>query len=293
MSNISITSQTLRLQDGRVLGYAEYGSPTGLPVFYFHGANSSRLEAQFLAEAASDANIRVISPDRPGIGLSDPQPSRHFLDWPSDVLALAEALHIGQFAVAGTSGGASYAAACAYRIPHRLTSCGLVSGMGPMVLMTKDMPLGFRANWSLVQHVPFIARLGMLPLARIHQNPASTERLLARTAPFLPEPDKKMYLNSAVREVVAGLTVETFRQGISGPVYDLLLLTKPWDFNLNDISFPNIFLWHGELDGNVAVAMGRAVASALPHCQPTYYANEAHLSVLVNHPQEILTALIS
>lgn len=38
------TSQQIKLQDGRVLGYAEYGSPEGLPVFYFHGFPGSRLD---------------------------------------------------------------------------------------------------------------------------------------------------------------------------------------------------------------------------------------------------------
>lgn len=29
--------ETVELKDGRLLGFAEYGEPNGLPVFYFHG----------------------------------------------------------------------------------------------------------------------------------------------------------------------------------------------------------------------------------------------------------------
>jgi hypothetical protein len=38
------TSQQIKLHDGRMLGYAEYGSSEGTPVFYFHGFPSSRLD---------------------------------------------------------------------------------------------------------------------------------------------------------------------------------------------------------------------------------------------------------
>ncbi len=31
------TNHTIKLKDGRMLGYAEYGNPEGKPVFYFHG----------------------------------------------------------------------------------------------------------------------------------------------------------------------------------------------------------------------------------------------------------------
>ena len=60
------TNQTIRLLDGRTLGYAEYGAADGVPVFYFAGGNSSRLEGQWFEGAAIRKNIRLIVPDRPG-----------------------------------------------------------------------------------------------------------------------------------------------------------------------------------------------------------------------------------
>ena len=38
------SDQTIKLKDGRTLGYAEYGAPEGKPVFYFHGFPGSRLD---------------------------------------------------------------------------------------------------------------------------------------------------------------------------------------------------------------------------------------------------------
>jgi pimeloyl-ACP methyl ester carboxylesterase len=49
-----------------------------------------------------------IAPDRPGLGLSDLKRGRKILDWPADVIELADALQIARFAVVGISGGGPY-----------------------------------------------------------------------------------------------------------------------------------------------------------------------------------------
>jgi len=43
-------------------------------------------------------------------------------DWPGDVAALADALAIGRFAVAGHSSGGPYAVGCAALLPERVTA---------------------------------------------------------------------------------------------------------------------------------------------------------------------------
>lgn len=75
----------IRLSDGCHLGYAEYGDPDGKPVVYFHGGLSSRLDIAFAALFCQTRGIRLLSIDRPGIGLSDFQPNRMLLDWPDDI----------------------------------------------------------------------------------------------------------------------------------------------------------------------------------------------------------------
>ena len=50
---------------------------------------SSRLDAAPAHEAALAKGVRLISPDRPGMGLSTYQPGRRLLDWPHDVRELA------------------------------------------------------------------------------------------------------------------------------------------------------------------------------------------------------------
>lgn len=46
------TGRTMRFRDGRLLGYAEYGDPAGMPLLYFRGHPDSRLEAGLLDQEA-------------------------------------------------------------------------------------------------------------------------------------------------------------------------------------------------------------------------------------------------
>ena len=137
--NADKLNQKIKLKDGRNLGFAEIGDSDGIPLIHFHGFPASRLEARLLSEMIIGMKIRFISVDRPGMGLSDFKKKRQLLDWPSDVVELADQLSIDKFAVEGVSGGAPYSIACAYKIPERLTACGIICGLGPLTTEIKNL----------------------------------------------------------------------------------------------------------------------------------------------------------
>ena len=112
------TNQAITLNDGRQLAYAEFGDPDGKPVIYNHGYNGSRLEGYMIESAIDTTGIRLIVPDRPGIGNSTYQNGRTLLDWPDDVITLANALDIETFAMLGVSGGGPYTAALCISNPR-------------------------------------------------------------------------------------------------------------------------------------------------------------------------------
>src|SRR5262245_47793170 len=114
----------LTLPDGRVLAYQSFGvSPDAASakapttIFYFHGFPASRLEGALWHDVALRLHVRLVAPDRPGMGLSAFQPARRILDWPGDVLALADHLDVQRFGVIGASGGGPYVLACARVLP--------------------------------------------------------------------------------------------------------------------------------------------------------------------------------
>jgi pimeloyl-ACP methyl ester carboxylesterase len=288
-----VSNHTLQLHDGRMLGYAEYGPGEGTPLFYFHGYPGARLEAGFLAKAAAQAGLRLIGVDRPGMGLSSFQAGRHLLDWPEDVAALAEHLAIDRFAVVGFSGGGPYALACAYKMPERLTTCGIVAGMGPLEYGTVGMMARNRLLFFLARRFPWVLSPLMWAMGRSCREEEQARTSLRRSAPQMVEPDRVCVLDPESGGLLAADMVEAFRQGARGPAYEGTLYGRSWDFRIEDIAFPALFLWHGACDRNVPLAMGRAVADKLAHCQATYYADEGHLSLVVNHAAEIVTSLSS
>ena len=128
----TLTEQRMILKDGRTLGFAEYGDPNGKPVLECHGWPSSRLQASNYDQAGKKVGARIIGIDRPGIGISTFKKGFRVVDWPSDVVELADALGLERFAVVGISSGSPYGLVCARFIPKRLTSCAIVCGICPL-----------------------------------------------------------------------------------------------------------------------------------------------------------------
>lgn len=93
------SSDTLTLPDGRNLGYAQYGSLNGRPIFFMHGFPGSRLEGAGFHALGLELGARVIAVDRPGIGWSSPYPNRTLLDFPKDLEHLADHLGLDGYSV--------------------------------------------------------------------------------------------------------------------------------------------------------------------------------------------------
>jgi pimeloyl-ACP methyl ester carboxylesterase len=278
----------IRLKDGRRLGYAEYGDPKGKPLFFFHGFPTSRFHAKRLDQAAKKLKIRVIAPDRPGFGLSDFKGHRTLLDFPRDVLELADYLKIKKFAVVGVSGGGPYAAACAFKISDRLTKVGIVVGLAPTYVpgICQGMYWMAKFGWENYQKFPILiwlaGFLGWIQTQILHLD-------LSYFTFFAPA-DKKL-LNKDSRKLAFKGKQEAFRHGFKGAMLDLQLYTSDWGFDLRKIKVP-VYLFYGSIDKNVSLKMGQYYASQIPNSHLTVYPNEGHLCQ-VTHAEEILNTLVN
>lgn len=285
-------SKQIRLHDGRKLAYAEYGDSQGWPVLHFHGWPGSRLEGKFFAEEAAKRGVRMIGVDRPGIGLSDFKPGRRVLDWPADVVELADQLGLGRFAVQGWSGGGPYVLACAYKIPKHLSACGLMACVGPAHLDKQGMLLGMRITLMLGQNAPWLlAPWVWLTWGRYGSDVRRLEAALQSFTGSLPKPDQEVYARQENTRTVAESMAEAARQGVRGLAYDARLLGQPWGFELKDIKLERVHLWHGELDANVPAGMALGVAQAILQSRIKTYPGEGHLSLIINHAGEMLAEL--
>lgn len=281
------TNQQIKLQDGRMLGYIEFGPPDGLPIFYFHGFPSSRLDWQLINDdnVLRELNARVIAPDRPGFGLSDYYRGRKILDWPADVIELANWLQIDYFAVLGISGGGPYAAACAFEIRDRLLKIGIVCGMG-----SSDAP-GMKdgVSWT-IPGMPSIFRRVILMLTSmgLRRDP---DQFISKSKETLSELDRQLLDQPEMAAFFIEGMREAFRYGIRGANQEAALYTRPWGFKFQDIT-AEVHLWHGEQDLNVPVSVGRYVAAAIPNCNARIHEMEGHLTLPHNNIREILRVLV-
>ncbi len=287
-----INNSTIRLSDGRTLGLMETGCRGGPAIFHFHGHGSSRLEVRLLAETAGRLGVRLIGFDRPGNGCSGAKPNFRILDWPDDVQEAADQLGIERFAVEGLSAGGIYALACAYKIPHRLTACGLISSTVPSYMIAKAGPRWMRTMWWSGKRFPWL----FWPLIRAvlrarGSTQASIETWILRILPWLGEPDQKLLAIHEIRGVCAQALAEGLRQGWKANLREAMTDFQPWGFKVERIPFKKIFMWHGEQDRIMPAAPARLLAQALPHCIATFYPDEGHISVMANHARDILNTM--
>lgn len=277
----------LRLRDGRLLGYGEYGDRAGVPFVLFHGWPGSRLCGAGCHDAATQRGVRVIAPDRPGYGLSDFKEKRTIADWTDDVAELADALGLGRFAIAGISGGGPYAAACALRIPDRLTFAGIISGLGPFdaPAATEGMNPMIRMLYGAARRVPPVARALLEMMSYVGKSEWALNQMLKNVR----EEDRAVLSDERARAFFMDDFKEAFRQGARGALQEAGLYTRPWGFRLQDIVMP-VTLWQGTKDVNVPVSMGRHQAQAIPHCDARFFEGEGHLLGFA-HMNELLDAV--
>ena len=293
--------QTVRLADGRMLGYAEYGPAEGPPLFLFHGLPGSRLAAPEMwpgepGTVQGPGRVRVIAPDRPGMGTSSFQPGRRLTDWADDVRQLADSLEIERFLVAGFSGGGPHALAVAHGLPGRVIAVGSIAGAGPIGARNARKALKHanptnRLIFTLARRAPRL----LWPLLAHHasavrRHPGNVIDSAARDR-SLPESDRQAMTGPGLRERMMAAASEAFRQGVRGAVHEAHICARPWGFDPAVIK-PPVHLWHGDQDSNVPVAMAQHLAEQIPGSSLTIYPGEGHL-IVPKHWDEILTALLS
>jgi pimeloyl-ACP methyl ester carboxylesterase len=116
--------------DGSVIAYEVVGEPGAAPVLFCHGLADSRLSARLFTKVARELGLRVVAPDRPGTGRTDPRRLRRLADWAEDAVLVLDAVRADCAAVLGVSGGGPFAASCAAGMPGRVRSLTLVSPLG-------------------------------------------------------------------------------------------------------------------------------------------------------------------
>jgi pimeloyl-ACP methyl ester carboxylesterase len=279
---------TLKLKDGRTLGYATVGDPDGREVLYFHGGMSSRLDVEFADKQLFDLNVKVIAPDRPGIGLSDRQIGRTLSDWAADTRELLLALNLKNLPVLGWSLGAPYALACAALVGDKLARVGTIGGIGPMDYQGAIESLGLLEDRILLSWPePLLHVLCPVGIMFKYWPPKKMKRELLRAVKAGPDYE---ICEALSLEDATAFAYEALRQGFEGTLDDYLALRKPWGFKVEEIN-REVFLWQGTDDNLCPRIAGEKLASRLPHGKLIMVENSGHF-LLHKHLPNVLSVLL-
>ena len=272
----------VRLPDGRTVAIEEYGDPSGPPVLYFHGWPACRLEAGLIPGLP----VRLLAFDRPGYGRSTPQPGRTLLDWTRDVAFVADRLSLDTVCLAGLSGGAPYAAACAHALAGRVRGLALISPVPPPNGVPHRTP-GIGLLFRMGRHPTSARRLLTLLRPLLHRRIITPRTVVGGS---LPPADRA----ALTPETLAGLGHvwrQGFARGIQGALSDAEIYAHDWGFPLDAIQAPTS-IWYGAQDSLIPEST-LAPYAAIPNARWHILREEGHYSLPLRHCAAILAELTS
>ena len=203
---------------------------------------------------------------------------------------MADALELDCFAVAGISAGGPYAAACAYKIPARLTNATIISGVGPTD-SKKNTERLYRKRQiaiTLARKAPWMLR----PLIWWFQNPQrDPERYFRKTFAESSRPDQVILSQPEIKSMLIPNWLEGTRQGVRGFAWEGVILAHPWGFRLEEIQLP-VTIWHGDTDASIALSMAKQIATAIPNCNLKVIPEEGHF-LFFKYWEEILYDILT
>ena len=287
--------ERFQLGDGRLLWYLDEGDGGAVPLVFCHGSPSSRLAAVDHVHRAVERGGRIIAPDRPGLGHSDPERGRSLASWAGDVAELMNALGIARFRVLAVSGGGPYALALAWALPDRVERVALLSSPGSFDIpgAMDGMARAQRLTWLLARWQPRL--LGWMLGRQMEALERDPERFTQAIVDSMHGADRDA-LEALDREerrrfIVAPL-VEALAQGPQGAVEDLRALRAPWGFGVQTLSVP-VHLWHGEADEAAPRQMGGWLAAMIPGAQMRFLPGEGHTSTILRYADDAFDVLLA
>jgi pimeloyl-ACP methyl ester carboxylesterase len=251
----------ITLLDGRQLGYAEFGNPSGIPVLFLHGTPGGRAHGLIMHEDAVRHGVRLITPFRTGYGPSDQNLARTVSDYASDIAALFDHLCIERFAVVGVSGGGAYACAVAHALQDRVTGCALVCSVSPLdPEVIGGMRFGNRLAFKYI--APTFAALSRTPICKLNLRPSrlsvviqlglvnrvfdSILKQLANLEGADPNEFTRTFRTPLLADTIDTLEF-TRPSNAMGTMVDCAVIASDWGFDIQTITVPT-HIWHGYRD---------------------------------------------
>lgn len=274
---------SMTLSDGRLLCWYESGPEQGFPVIFCTGAGMSGTLG-FGIDRLEELNIRLITPERAGLGQSTFDEHKSLQRFAQDIQELLNAQKLPSFSVVGFSQGAVFAMALAsYASP---VSLSLVSGQDQFEFPATRAQLKQDVVNMQEQAIHTPDALSEWLMRNV-----TSQWLLAFILNCSAEIDQQVYSEESFLTAYSDCMERAFMQGNQGYVQDLLIALQYWQFNPEDIHCP-VALWYGEQDVSTVHSpdFGKTLAQRFPDSEHFLFSHEGG-SVLWTQAYSILAQL--
>lgn len=270
------------LRDGRTMAARVMGPEYGVPILTLHGSPGSRLGPHVGRTALAELGVRLVAPDRPGYGLSDPNEGRTIADTAADMGEVMDQLGVERFEVIGRSGGAPYVLGSVALHAARISGAVAFASLAP-----KEAPIDWtggmtadnkRKHKAAVQSYEEIIADVRRHADEMKEDPA---HMIDTLWPDLKSSDKAALLaelpEERIRRDIISAQHEGFLQDGIGWAEDTRALHAEWGVDLQDAT-SHIILWHGENDPFASPEHSKWLAEYLPSASLTLDPSGSHMT---------------
>jgi len=295
-------NHVITLRDGRKLSYLDYKNPSKNKVnndsqgviLLLHNLMGSAYEIPPDSDQViRDQGLRIIIPERPGYGDSDPKKNRNHQDFCQDIKELLNTLKIDKVKVIAHSIGGVYALALAEFLPERVERIAMVNAVTRVddMRQAKPVPILVTAVLQSVRFAPFLIEL-ILKMAIGKDLEEFYEQQLTYIRPTVEgrAADINLLSRRNYRDYSILNLKQSSKQGVATWANELNLSFTEWDFKVTNTQMEYQF-WHGDQDDVISIHAAKRLASNLNTIKFNHIKNETHF-LFSRHFNQVVEQLI-
>lgn len=280
--------RTIVLPDGRLIAFRDLGTPDGVPVFILHPLVQSSLMRPQEAAMAGECGVRLISVERPGIGLSTYDPEGTYASFANDLASVADALGIGNFHLIGWASGAPYALTAASRLGARVSRLALAT---PRLNFRSDLEATspMRQFFGGLRRHPWIFET-VFSIMRAKRSRRML-RPMIRNFVETSEPDRRLFeRDPALLDCFTDSLIEAIDRSHTGIVAELNFYAAETPAETSGLARP-LLVWHGLEDEMNSIADVKRMLDGAPVEAFHVVEGQGHMVLFTNF-KEVLSRLV-
>jgi pimeloyl-ACP methyl ester carboxylesterase len=223
---------------------------------------SCRLDIAFAADLFAEKGLKVIAPDRPGIGLSEPNSEPSLLEWARDVEELLDQLAIDEIPLFGWSLGTVYVLACAHAMPDRFSKIACVGSCSSFDSPEYIQQMGLFLDRFLLSCPTNFRWLARALLSLSTKAPAHLMKRMLESELTQSPSDLAVVRALSMREATAFIYGSVL-QGPDGVIDDYWAARDSWGFSPGEIGV-DLMLYHGEDDYIAPISGATRLSEIIP-----------------------------